>query len=51
MIAEWAESVSESRDIDAMAALEFYREQLVTAAQEESISRLVPEEFVSNDSE
>ncbi|AIA74149.1 C4-dicarboxylate ABC transporter substrate-binding protein [Halomonas campaniensis] len=49
MIAEWAESVSENRNVDAMAAIEFYREQLVAAAEEESVSSLVPDELVPDD--
>ena len=50
MIAEWAESVSENRNVDAMAAIEFYREQLIAAAEEESVSSLVPDELVSGES-
>ena len=45
MIAEWAESVSSSRGVDAMAAIEFFREQLSAAAEDESVGDLVPDEF------
>ncbi|WP_299313938.1 TRAP transporter substrate-binding protein [uncultured Halomonas sp.] len=45
MIADWAESVSSSRGVDAMAAIEFFREQLSAAAGDDSVGDLVPDEF------
>jgi TRAP-type C4-dicarboxylate transport system substrate-binding protein len=45
MVAEWAESVSASRDVDAMAALEFFHEQLAAASEEDSVADLVPDDF------
>jgi len=45
MIEAWAESVSASRDVDAMAAIEFFREQLAAAAEEESVGDLVPDDY------
>ncbi|MCG6656793.1 TRAP transporter substrate-binding protein [Halomonas campisalis] len=44
MIAEWADSV-EARGVDGMAAIEFFREQLVAAAEEDSVGDLVPDDF------
>ena len=43
MIAEWAASV-EDRDVDGMAAIEFFRDQLKVAAEEESIADRVVSE-------
>jgi len=45
MIEAWAESASASRGVDAMAAIEFFREQLAAAAEDESVGALVPDEF------
>jgi len=45
MISEWADKVSDSRGVDAMAAIEFFREQLAVAAEEDSVAPLVPDEL------
>lgn len=45
MIAEWAEEVTEERGVDAMAAIEYFREQLSDAAEENSVESLVPSEY------
>ncbi|HSH57790.1 MAG TPA: TRAP transporter substrate-binding protein [Halomonas sp.] len=45
MIAEWADKATESRGVDAMEAIEFFREQLAVAAEEESVAPLVPDEY------
>ncbi|MEQ5800536.1 TRAP transporter substrate-binding protein [Halomonas sp. H10-9-1] len=45
MITEWADKVSDSRGVDAMAAIEFFREQLAVAAEEDSVAPLVPDEL------
>jgi TRAP-type C4-dicarboxylate transport system substrate-binding protein len=44
MIAEWAESVSSSRGVDALAAIEYFREQLSAAAEDESVAALVAQQ-------
>ncbi len=44
LIAEWADSV-EGRGVDAMAAIEYFREQLTAAADEESVGDLVPDDY------
>jgi TRAP-type C4-dicarboxylate transport system substrate-binding protein len=43
MVSEWADSVSASRGVDGMAAIEHFREQLTAAAEDESVESLVPE--------
>lgn len=45
MIEAWAETASSNRGVDAMAAINYFREQLTVAAEEESVSGLVPDEF------
>ncbi|MBF7054783.1 TRAP transporter substrate-binding protein [Halomonas sp. KAO] len=45
MIAEWADKVTENRGVDAMAAIEFFREQLAVAAEEETVAPQVPDEY------
>ena len=44
LIADWADSV-EGRGVDAMAAIEYFREQLTAAADEESVGDLVPDDY------
>ncbi|MCE8017193.1 TRAP transporter substrate-binding protein [Halomonas sp. MCCC 1A17488] len=46
LVEEWAESVTESRGVDGMAAIAYFHEQLAAAAEEESVASLVPQEFL-----
>ncbi|MCE8035127.1 TRAP transporter substrate-binding protein [Billgrantia tianxiuensis] len=46
LIEEWAESVTESRGVDGMAAIAYFHEQLAAAAEEESVASLVPQELL-----
>ncbi|WP_445156492.1 TRAP transporter substrate-binding protein [Halomonas sp. E14] len=45
MIEAWAETATSSRGVDAMAAIQYFREQLTAAAEEEGVSDRVPDEF------
>ncbi|WP_104205484.1 TRAP transporter substrate-binding protein [Billgrantia saliphila] len=46
LVQEWADSVTESRGVDARAAMEYFHEQLALAVEEESVSSQVPQEFI-----
>ncbi|MFQ3788540.1 TRAP transporter substrate-binding protein [Halomonas sp. A29] len=46
LVQEWAETVSQSRGVDGMAAMQYFHEQLAAAAEEEGVASLVPQEFL-----
>ncbi len=47
LVEAWAESVTESRGVDARAAMAYFHEQLDAAAEEDRVAALVPDSIVA----